>query len=145
PYPASSVVFSGDGKMLAAAWITGKKKGEVEVWNVSTLQLMATLTPMIDQDELGLGVIFSPDSRLLVAFGHQEVPIWDLSTSPPQRVLDHICLPLFSRDGGLMLNLDSAHSRVETWDTGTIKRCATLHWETGDSSLDVDFGDVSPD
>jgi WD40 repeat protein len=129
PYPANWVTFSPDGNMLATAWTTGKTRVEVELWDVRALKRLSTFTPVSGEVAR---LEFSPDSRLLVALGHEEVTVSDVGTRPPQRVLDLEGTPLFSREGELMLDVNSENARVTVWHTATLRKSAVLHWETGD-------------
>jgi WD40 repeat protein len=142
---ANSVVFSGDGKMLAAAWLTEQKTAEIELWDVNTLRRLATFSPASDEEGVG-SLIFSPDSRLLVVVGHHEESVWDVGLLPPQKVLDLEGVPLFSRDGGLMLDVDLENGRVQTWETATLRKCAVMVWKKGDAkhaTVDLQSQEVS--
>ena len=111
---------------------------------MTTRDRRKTFTPLSD-DEVS-SVTFSPDGRLLVAIGHHEVAVSDLGTQPPQKVLDLQGVHLFSRDEGLMLDVDWKNARVETWQTGTLRKCAVMHWETGDANnptVDLQSADLS--
>jgi RNA polymerase sigma factor (sigma-70 family) len=71
-----SVVFSPDGKLLAAGGMElqeGQQKGEITVWEVETGAVKHTLTGLFQV----WSIQFSPDGKLLAAGGGGGVSVWE--------------------------------------------------------------------
>jgi len=76
-YKRFSIAFSPDGKRLIVSGLGGLS--EMELWDVSTSQVIATLKGDIN-DFSPWAVIFSPDGRHVAASAEGAVALWDIST-----------------------------------------------------------------
>ena len=129
------VMFSPDGTTLASFRHMG---GAVKLWDVSTGQLLASLSPEGSRwSGHGAGVVFSRDGDILASFGRDgTIRLWDVAArrekavlrGPPERadgsVVTRVC---FSPDGSLLAASAEAHQGlVSLWDVRTKRELATI-------------------
>jgi WD40 repeat protein len=121
----SSVVFSPDGKRLAAGSVAD---GTVKVWDAATGQETLTL-----KGNTGLvsGVAFSPDGkRLAAASWNRTVKVWDAATGHEIHTLKRHTGPVvnvaFSPPDGKRLVSASLDGTVKVWDAATGQETLTL-------------------
>ena len=136
----AQVAFSPDGTLLAAA----PYSGEIRVWDVTTRQVVNTLS--------GYGALdFSPDGSVLAAgFANGTAMLYDLETNRQTFLEGHgnfISAVAFSTDGSL-LAVAARDGTLKLWDVETLTVIATLEGHTesvtylafsGDDSLLVSF------
>lgn len=119
----NQVVFSGDGKLVAACSSSG-----VQLWDVKTGEMRAPKEQPLGWTE---GISFSPDGKWL-ATGHlrfddsPRVLLWDLATLQPKPLTGHahtVMAVAFSPDGKLLASLDE-NGKVNVWDvaSGEVKK-----------------------
>jgi WD40 repeat protein len=111
------IAFSPDGKMLAI----GCGGGEVELWEILTVQHRATLR---GHKGSALAVAFSPDGKLLASGGADgTVRLWSRATGKPHVVLSadkgRVRSIAFSPDGRLLAS--AAGSTGVLWDLPAAK------------------------
>jgi WD40 repeat protein len=132
----NSVVFSPDGKWLAAACSNGMAcLWDVESGNLTALH-DATLVDDIDAAPRTIShkspvsaVAFSPDSSKLASAGmNKAVKLWDVQTGKLLHSLNEHVLPVssltFTQDGQSLLSLgtqatDRSGGEIKRWDTAT--------------------------
>jgi hypothetical protein len=122
-WPVESVAFSPDGRILAS----GSADKTVRLWDVSSRQLLATLT---GHEESVDSVAFSPDGRLLASGSRDKtVRLWDVSSRQLLATLTghyNIVLSVaFSPDGRLLASA-SDDKTVRLWDVASRQLLATL-------------------
>jgi WD40 repeat protein len=119
----NGIVFSPDGKYLAASGVPAGK-----VWEVATKKEWWVI-----RDPVGVkGVEFSPDGRFLATLGlidvawREPVKVWELATKKELWVLRQ--LPViglaFSPDGKRLATVGAG---AQVWDAGTGKELLQLH------------------
>ncbi|MGP4022503.1 nSTAND1 domain-containing NTPase [Actinomadura sp. 3N407] len=120
PGPPASLVFSSDGKRLAA----GGHRTEPRVWQVPATGNLTPVTGWETQPSARADgdVALSPDGTLLAdARDDHTVLLWDLAHKGEPRVLrghqDDITGLAFSPDGG-RLAAAAADGAIRLWDTG---------------------------
>ena len=137
PAPVSNVVFSPDGKTIASgSW----DDDIVRLWDVSTGQLLATLT---GHTYGTYSVAFSPDGAMLTSGGGDlAVRLWDVGTRQLKTTFighsGHINSVTFSPDGSMLAG--GSDDNVWLWDVTTGQSVAILEHKEG--ARDVAF---SPD
>lgn len=154
----TSVQFSPDGRILAAAGGLPGRSGEIRLWDAKTGTPIRTL---IGHDDAIYSIAFSPDSRRLAAASYDHfVSLWDLpppipatpagdkKTKPavtpntqsksqnpkPKLLKDHtdaVYGVAFSPDGKLVATAGGDRT-VKVWSTATGKRLYTLSESTAE-------------
>ncbi len=117
----NSVAFSPDGKMLAS----GGLGGEIKLWNVSSSQLIRTLTG----DPVN-SVAFSPDGKTLASGSRGEsIRLWDVSSGRIAKdyssyAYSVVCSVAFSPDGKALVSGEGRGGMV-VWSVETGEEVAT--------------------
>jgi serine/threonine protein kinase len=145
PGPAAgySVAFSPDGTLLAVGNIfeinSNSNGGNIYLWNVSTRQMIATLT---DAGSQGVGsVAFSPGGTLLAAGdSNGRTYLWNVSSRKPVATLTDsgsqgVDSVAFS-PGGTLLAAGDSNGSTYVWNVSSRKPVATLTDPGGDASVD---------
>jgi WD40 repeat protein len=136
----SSLVFSPDGKGLAAVFLSHPgEKGEVKVWDAQTGKGLFSI-----EEEIGC-VAYSPDGkRLASASPGGKVKVWDAGTGKENLTLQghtsHVRSVAYSPDGKRLAS-GSADRTVKVWDAQTGHEFFTIR---GHASL-VSGVSFSPD
>ena len=113
------VVFSPDGRQLAAAGLTPGRTGFVKVWDAAT---GGEVGPTIRENSMPFSVAFDPDGRYLLKEGPgHTVKVWDARTRDPVGEIgrhDHQIWGMkFSPDGGRLATASvDGTVRVWAWD-----------------------------
>jgi WD40 repeat protein len=120
-----AVVFSSNGKLLAASTSEPKEKGFVTVWEVATRRPLFTRSA-----EKGLpDVAFSPDSKTLAVAGYDRtLRLLDAVTGERRGSLQHpkeVRSVAFSPDGKILAT-GSYDNAVRLWDLATGKEVKVL-------------------
>ena len=117
-YSVYSVAFSPDGKTLASA----SRDGTVQLWEVSTGQLKATLKGHTNAVH---SVAFSPDGKTLASGGggdHPIVRLWDVGTGQVKDSLEGhtgvVESVAFSPDGKTLASA-GRDGTIRLWDPGS--------------------------
>ncbi|MGW4421020.1 nSTAND1 domain-containing NTPase [Streptosporangium sp. NPDC004631] len=126
PGLARAVAFSGDGRLLAGAFVDSKSgSGSVVLWDVPTRRRVTRLT------ETGLtpAMALSRDgTKVATGAGGGGIALHDLSTGR-RRILRERSSPVtslaFSPDGGVLASADETHRPV-IWDAATGRRLVTV-------------------
>ena len=120
PLAVMSLVFSPDGRMLAAnSWCNGT----ILLWDVKTRQVIAAFHHPQEAPALA----FSPDSHILAIAGKEGgiITLWDMKTQKairqftgdPNTSIDRVA---FSPDGGILASF-SYERAIILWDMATGK------------------------
>ena len=126
-YPVMSVVFSPDGKKLAAA----SRDMTIKVWDVATAKRFT----LQGHTHAVYSVAFSPDGKTLAsASSDKTVRLWDLATNKERATLqghtESVMSVAFSPDGKTLAS--ASHDKtVKFWDVATGKERATLKGHEG--------------
>jgi WD40 repeat protein len=153
---AIDVVFSPDGTLIAAKFVTGIAKNTVVLWNVENGQLWRTWEGESLMSE-GTGIAFSPDGTTLASGSvtFNVVDLWDVHTGSLLRRIgyfDDEMGPLFGSGGrvwwrvawssdGNRLAFGSFDGRLVVWD---LEKDEPLHLLKGHQSWVWDLA-FSPD
>jgi WD40 repeat protein len=107
-----SVSFSADGRQLAA----GPGDGKIRIWSVDEGY---RLVKVIDQEEFGKAVAFSPDGRFLISTGSKGGYVWDAVDFHQIRRFeaDRFSLLTFAKDGRFFAT--ASHDVPQVWDAET--------------------------
>jgi WD40 repeat protein len=124
PSPVRNVVFSKDGKWLAAGGYDA-----VKLWDLATGKEKANFP----QNNTPL-VVFSPDSKIMAFTKHTKdelvcVHLWDLAAGRPKAILEgsrFVRFLAFSPDGKAVATASFLEETVTLWDLVTRKPKGTL-------------------
>jgi WD40 repeat protein/class 3 adenylate cyclase len=133
----TSVAFSADGRLLAAAC----DDGSVMLWDVRTRRVWETLPGYTDW---GHSLAFSPDGKFLATLPRTGVKLWDVARRQELATLSSSAgfgNLAFSPDGKILATNSWAHSALTLWDMAT-KRAETHRRSLSGSSSGLAF---SPD
>jgi WD40 repeat protein/uncharacterized caspase-like protein len=122
--PLLSLAVSPDGKLLASS---GQEDRDVKVWSTGNWKLRYRLADA----GASYALVFSPDSRLLVA-GNVSVSVWDMDSGKQDRTLARLTRGIecaaFSPDGGtLAVGTPPMSIALLDFAAGTVKRTLTGH------------------
>ncbi len=136
PVPATCVVFSPDGRLVAA----GLQDGTAQVWRLSDGQMLHHLQGDVYRVST---LAFSPDGSLLALGGSEgELEVWQVKDGillqPLKRHSSEVFSVAFSPDGTLLASGSWKRMRLWRVDQGTLVR----EEEIGDMVNDLAF---SPD
>jgi eukaryotic-like serine/threonine-protein kinase len=112
------IQFSPDGKMLGSVGSTADKKGRL--WDVARRRVLAEFSKSDGADML----TFSPDNKLLAAFGDGYVTVWDIGAGRERARLSGD-MPAFAPNGKT-LALAAADRTIQLWDLTTFQAITTL-------------------
>jgi WD40 repeat protein len=137
----SLLAFSPDGRSLAVATSAGGMQnrrrvtsGEIQLWDVTTRRLKATMRGHTDQIRV---LSFSPDSNILASAGHDRTArLWDVASGRERAILGghmHFVTQVAFSPDGKTLATGSGRSRsageVKLWEVpgGHLKATLTGH------------------
>ncbi len=128
--PREVLDFSFSPDRSTAAVINTQKA--VEIWNLQTSQLMATLAEGSGAAAFAGGLNFSPDDKLIAATAKDNtVTLWDSASrllfatlSGHQKRVDDLA---FAHDGKLLATVSAQDRSVSVWDLATKKEVATFN------------------
>jgi len=128
PPPVLSVVYSPDGKMLAA----GKGNGMTKIYDAAGKELMTCRA----KDQWIRSVAFSPDGKQVAsAEDDGSVILWDVATGKANKTLkaskEAVWAVSFSPDGQLLATGGWEDIVVRIWDVKSGSRLQTLHGVQG--------------
>ena len=138
---ADHVVFSPDGKTLAA--VGGS--GEIKLWDLATGKSTAISTGREGKE--GWPVTFSPDSRTLALLGKGgTIELRDLANGKPITTLvghaDRVYALAFGSSGKIVASVE--HDKINLWDLATTKIIATYKVDAA-KYVGVEYLAFSPD
>jgi WD40 repeat protein len=122
----SGLVYSPDGRRLAACGGTPGRSGEIRVWDLATRA--ARLLSGAHRDVV-YSLAWHPDGRSLAAGGYDRlVSVWDVSSGTHRILKDHtdaVYAIAYSPDGARLASA-SGDRTVKVWDPVSGKRLFTL-------------------
>jgi WD40 repeat protein len=131
----NAVVFSPDGRLLAAAGGTPSKEGEIRLWDWRARQLVRTIRAHTDTI---YSLAFSPDGRLLAAGSYDHLvslhSVDGLARAAPSMLKDHtdaVYSLAFSPDGSRLATA-AGDRTVKVWDVSSGRRVYTLSESTAE-------------
>ncbi|KAJ4135266.1 hypothetical protein NW768_004888 [Fusarium equiseti] len=104
--PVSTIAFSPDGKLLAAAG-----KSSIFIWDTETHRRNYTM----ENSDISVALAFSPQSRLLASTSENGVRLWTMATGAYVDLLDRTRAVAFSPDGELLATA-SDEKNIKVWD-----------------------------
>jgi WD40 repeat protein len=115
--PPWTMVFSANGRMLAAAFAQEKT---VKVWDMVSSRLLHTLN---DHTAAVETVALSPDGQMLASAGYEQtIKLWDMRTGRHLRTLaghtKRVTVVAFSPDGRILASA-AADDTVKLWDANS--------------------------
>lgn len=127
PDTIRGLVYSKDGKMLAAAGGSSGSGGEVRLWDVAASKELRTLGD--DTDSVN-AVAFSPDgTRLVTGSADKLIKTWETATGKPIAIgkdhSDAVWGVAWSPDGKYLASCGADRS-VKVWDAAGMKRLYSL-------------------
>jgi len=141
------LVFSPDGKLLAAKTGTSKTEG-ITIWDVSARQVLKTISL---SEPVNLHCLaFSPDGKVLATgYSHNGFRLWDLATGkarePSPASAGYVTHLAFSPDGAVLAAAgdhrlkhaakSAPHETVDLWTVQTGRQLAILDSGWGVRSL----------
>jgi WD40 repeat protein len=124
--PITSLAFSPDGGLLAAAGGAPGRLGELRLWDVRSRRLVRALQGHRDAI---YSVAFSPDGRTLAAASYDRlVSLWSVAGGAPRMLKDHIdavYAVAFSPDGREVASA-AGDRTIKVWEVSTGRRLYTL-------------------
>lgn len=120
----SQIAFSPDSRMLVVS-----SNLNTTVWNAKTYTKLFVLN-MVFNFDWALGSVFSPDSKILAAFGRQRIYLWDVTTQKQIALIDGLGLDgvsvQFGTDGSWLFSTDQSDTdfkpHVRLWDSTSGKK-----------------------
>lgn len=122
-----SVVFSKDGKRLAAAGGVAGQRGEVKIWDVASKTLTATIE---GHGDTIYSAAFSPDATEVATASYDKfVKLWDAASGKEVRTfkdhIDAVYALAFTPDGARIVS-GAADRTLKIWDAASGERLYTL-------------------
>ncbi|HLK56075.1 MAG TPA: WD40 repeat domain-containing protein [Chthonomonadaceae bacterium] len=137
----TSLAFSPNGALLAAAGGIPGKSGEIKLWDVRSAKLLLTLSGPVD---VIYGAVFRGDGRQIAGGSYDHsVTLWDVPEhptaavpprSPSARLRDHtdaVYAVAYSPDGTYLASAGGDRT-VKVWEMKTGKRLYTLSESTAE-------------
>ncbi len=122
-----ALVFSRDGRLLAAAGGLPARSGEVRIWDVAERKLLHTFR---GHSDCIYGVAFSPTGETIATASYDKlVKLWDVATEKEIRTykdhIDAVYAVAFTPDGKRLIS-GAADRTVKIWNVATGERLFTL-------------------
>jgi hypothetical protein len=132
----TSVAFSADGRLLAAASGAPGQFGEIRIWEVAGSPARPVPRRVLrGHDDLIYSIAFSPDARTIAAGSYdRRVSLWPVAGGAARMLKDHIdavYAVAFSPDGKRIASA-SGDRTAKIWDVATGKRLYTLSEATAE-------------
>jgi WD40 repeat protein/uncharacterized caspase-like protein len=123
----TSVAFSPDGKLLAAADL----ENTVKLWDVSSGKVTRTLVKragVIEPDGSINSLAFSPDGKTLVSAGYRSIQLWDIATGQARTLekFDIISYSFALSPDGKVVAAGLQDSTIKLWEVATGRELHTL-------------------